>query len=169
METTVVNVQITPKNSANHYWDDKGVNQELFDDLTDSLMPAWGEEKTLHAEMIRAANRLAYDYCNNGNCNVLERIYDWDEDYEDEIEVDRQINSYYENMLDLLEATFMEVGEEYKEGVKTVRDIQNFILIADPDNKYYFSDENMAMYDRLIDYVLLYITNTEDSPLDFQL
>lgn len=170
METIVVNVQITPKNSANHYWDGKGVNQELFTEMTDSLMPAQDEGKTLHAEMIRAANRLSYDYCNNGNCNVIERIYEWDDDCGDDVEVDREINSYYQRMLDLLEATFIEAGEEYIEGAKIVGEIQDFILEGDPDcDSCYFSDKNMVMYDILIDYVLLYITNTEDYPLDFQL
>lgn len=173
METMVKNIAITEMNSANHYWDGKGVNQDLFTELTDSLMPAEGEGKTIHAELVRAANRLGYEYCNNGNCNALEVVLEWDEDYEDEIETDRYIDNYYQRMLDLLEDTFCNavntLGSEFKEAVETVREIQHFILTEDSDiSSRYFSDRNMSLYDRLIDFVLLYVQNTENCPFDYE-
>ena len=55
------------------YWDNTGKYQEDLDRLTKKLMPAQGEAETIEGELIRAVNRLYYEYCNNGNCNAAER------------------------------------------------------------------------------------------------
>jgi len=52
----------------NTYWNNKGQFQEQFDDLI-KLMPIVGNCETQAGEMIRAANRLAYDFYNNGMGN----------------------------------------------------------------------------------------------------
>lgn len=55
-----------------HYWNDEGRFNREFSNLTDRLMPSYGRGESLMAEVVRAANRLYYEYCNNGNCNVME-------------------------------------------------------------------------------------------------
>ena len=57
------------------YWNENGAYQEEFDKLYKELVPSKGEADTIHGEMIRAVSRLFYDFCNNGNCNVIERNY----------------------------------------------------------------------------------------------
>ena len=52
----------------NNYWNETGKNQAEFDRLL-TLMPASGNCETVAGEMIRAANKLGYDYWNNGMGN----------------------------------------------------------------------------------------------------
>lgn len=57
---------------TNHYWNENGVYQHEFTTLTDELMPLRGMAKYLVGEVVRAANRLYYEYCNNGNINAID-------------------------------------------------------------------------------------------------
>jgi len=50
------------------YWNHQGRLQREFDELI-KLMPASGAADTVAGELIRAANRLAYDFYNNGMGN----------------------------------------------------------------------------------------------------
>ena len=52
----------------NTYWNNKGRFQAEFDEII-KLMPMMGNCDTLAGELIRAANRLAYDFYNNGMGN----------------------------------------------------------------------------------------------------
>jgi hypothetical protein len=52
----------------NTYWNGKGKNQSQFDELVE-LMPSSGKSEVVAGELIRAANRLAYDFYNNGMGN----------------------------------------------------------------------------------------------------
>jgi hypothetical protein len=52
----------------NIYWNRKGKHQEKFDELCE-FMPSSGKCDTVAGEMIRSANRLAYDFYNNGMGN----------------------------------------------------------------------------------------------------
>lgn len=52
----------------NTYWNRKGKHQETFDELC-KLMPMMGKCDTIAGELIRSANRLAYDFYNNGMGN----------------------------------------------------------------------------------------------------
>jgi hypothetical protein len=52
----------------NTYWNDSGKFQAEFDELI-KLMPSSGNASTVAGELIRAANRLAYDFYNNGMGN----------------------------------------------------------------------------------------------------
>ena len=54
--------------AMNSYWDNNGTYQSDFDRLCE-LMPLSGNCDTKAGEMIRAANRLAYDFYNNGMGN----------------------------------------------------------------------------------------------------
>jgi hypothetical protein len=62
----------------NTYWNSKGQYQSEFDRLI-KLMPMSGNSNVVAGEMIRAANRLVYDYYNNGMYNntsgALEYLY----------------------------------------------------------------------------------------------
>ena len=51
------------------YWNNEGAYQKELDELSEK-MPVCGAADTLNGELVRAANRLYYDYCNNGNCNA---------------------------------------------------------------------------------------------------
>lgn len=52
----------------NTYWNDSGKFQKEFDELV-KLMPMMGASEVKAGELIRAANRLAYDFYNNGMGN----------------------------------------------------------------------------------------------------
>jgi hypothetical protein len=52
----------------NTYWSGKGRYQAEFDEII-KLMPGMGNSDVLAGELIRAANRLAYDFYNNGMGN----------------------------------------------------------------------------------------------------
>ena len=52
----------------NTYWNRKGRYQAEFDEII-KLMPMVGNSEVLAGELIRAANRLAYDFYNNGMGN----------------------------------------------------------------------------------------------------
>ena len=52
----------------NTYWNNKGRFQAEFDNLS-GLMPMTGSSDVVAGELIRAANRLAYDFYNNGMGN----------------------------------------------------------------------------------------------------
>lgn len=60
----------TPKGKS--YWNDNGIYQKEYDEKWALLVPGQGECSTIHGEMIRAAGRLFYEFCNNGNCNAIE-------------------------------------------------------------------------------------------------
>ena len=60
------------------YWNGKGKNKDKFDEMW-KLVPNCGEvhipENTLHEEAIecvRAINKVAHEYYNNGGCNAVE-------------------------------------------------------------------------------------------------
>lgn len=53
----------------NCYCDGNGKFQKEYDELNDKLVPAMGKCDTLEGELLRAIDRIYYDYYNNGNCN----------------------------------------------------------------------------------------------------
>ena len=57
---------------GNSYWYENGAYQKEYASLWDELVPSQGEAKTVHGELLRSVSRLQYDYCNNGNCNIIE-------------------------------------------------------------------------------------------------
>ncbi len=56
----------------NSYWNNTGAYQDEHDKLYAQLVPSSDNASTIHGELIRCANRLSYDYYNNGNCNAVE-------------------------------------------------------------------------------------------------
>lgn len=59
-------------NIEQNYWEGKGVYQAELDRLTKKFMPTSGRARNYIGEVIRAINRLYYEFCNNGNCNALD-------------------------------------------------------------------------------------------------
>lgn len=146
------------------YWNGQGAYKEYLDRLNDQ-MPLMGSAETLNGELIRAANRLYYDYCNNGNGNAVEVRYesDWtggDEDDEHEI---RSWNPYYEKfyrlILDTLETAKNEFDwNKFLENMKT---LERMTVDYEPG----FEDKDMAVYDYMMDAVVWYVLNHPDREL----
>jgi hypothetical protein len=55
------------------FWDSNHPRQDEYQRLYNDLVPSSGEASTVQGELIRAISRLFYDYCNNGNGNVVDR------------------------------------------------------------------------------------------------
>lgn len=74
-------IDFVPKRKAefkDYDWSLSSLYKEAHDRLWAELVPDRGEADTIHGELIRCGSRLAYDYFNNGNCNVrdVEKLYD---------------------------------------------------------------------------------------------
>jgi len=162
------------------YWNENGAYQKEYNELYTQLVPDSGEANTIHGEMIRCVSRLLYDYCNNGNCNVLDggrtyTIYEScsqccgsgynDDDDEDqcsycygdgEIEVEKEedlyITDYYLKMFNFLEKNMV--------NPKYLIDLKKFLL-----NSYsslIYGPEEMKRYNELIDEVIYQVLTTEN-------
>lgn len=161
-----------------HYWNNEGVYDKEFTELTNMLMKPAGRGDNLRAEVVRAANRLYYEYCNNGNCNAVNIVYgdevevtcpycngsgylgDDEDDICDECggseivyeegENEYSVSEYYDNFINLIRDTLND-----RESFKVMGDIRSFIEQTGdgaPHDRY-FSDNNMHMYDLMIDLV----------------
>lgn len=160
-----------------HYWNNEGAYDKEFTQMTETLMKPTGRGDNLRAEVVRAANRLYYEYCNNGNCNAVHVEYG-DEveatcyccggcgylgDDEDDIcdicdgsgvvyeegENEYSVSEYYDNFIKLIRDTLND-----RESFKAMEDIRSFIeQTGEAPSDWYFSDNNMHMYDLMIDLV----------------
>lgn len=167
MTTTVKKQTVSGKS----YWDGSGVYQEEYNELYEKMVPARGNASTLNGELIRAVSRLAYEYCNNGNCNACEAHEiqndgwyggDEDEEWEEETEYDYSLSDYYGKFLQIIEETI-----KTDEVAKLVASVEEIILNSRQDwfKKQMFSDENCLTYDRLVDEVVYYVLTNEDKEL----
>lgn len=165
-----------------HYWNNNGAQQKEMNRLTEKFMPAQGCAENFTGEVVRAINRLYYEFCNNGNCNALDcettpgewvechvcngsgYIEDFEEtcDYcggaggwneEDE---EYSLNQFYENFIKLIRQYFTD--KNCKEGVEVIDDIQRVI-----ENRCDTSEYNMSKYDRVVDYIVWLVLNDEDN------
>lgn len=162
-----------------HYWNNEGVYDKEFTQMTEALMEATGRGDNLRAEVVRAANRLYYEYCNNGNCNAREIKEQEPEEIDcpicgglgyiddeeqcdceeccgsgviyDESEVEVKIDKFYGAFIDLIRNAFKNDNNE--DGVSVIDRIENFIMNEDTDQRSYFSDNKMHIYDLMIDLV----------------
>lgn len=161
-----------------HYWNNEGVYDKEFTQMTETLMKATGRGDNLRAEVVRAANRLYYEYCNNGNCNAVHVEYgdevevtcpcccgcgylgDDEDDTCDECggsgvvyeegENEYSVSEYYDNFIKLIRDTLND-----RESFKAMEDIRSFIeqTCDGAPHDWYFNDKNMHMYDLMIDLV----------------
>jgi hypothetical protein len=166
------------------YWEKSGAYTKEMDKLYDELVPAEGAAATLTGEIVRAANRLYYEFCNNGNCNACE-IHEGDEievtcpcchgegyldDEQEEIcgecdgmgviyeegDSEIEIADFYSNFIDLIETTLSEAGDKEIETIcSNIRGIIESMPIYSGSLRY-TDDKNMHQYDILIDHVAAY-------------
>lgn len=176
-------VELTPLGKS--YWDKSGAYQSDFDRLTKELMPASGAGETLNAELIRACNRLFYEYCNNGNCNALEKEFGYESDrcwtcggsghygddeedecdeccgsgeVEEEVETDAYVDSYFRKFLDLIKEFVPDAADD-------VQNVEDIIMEDLYSSKNQFSEHRMRAYSNMVDYVVYYVLNNEDKEL----
>lgn len=154
--------QITNKctEKGKHYWNNEGVYDKEFTQLTEELVPATGMAKNLRGELVRAANRLYYEYCNNGNCNAAEpvysdREYDDDEEYEEDDEYELVISEFYENFITIIRETLTHSDDVWssdkaKQADEICDRIRDLIVT---ETESHFSETDWNWYDRLIDVV----------------
>lgn len=180
-----MNTKIKTSEIGKSYWENNGVYAAEMSKLYDELVPAEGCAKTLTGELVRAVNRLYYEFCNNGNCNACE-IHEGEEievdcpccggsgyldDEQEEIcsecdgmgviyeegDPEIEIDGFYANFIDLIETTLSEWGDKEIESI--CNDVRDHIE-AMPCYEYrlvsYTSKENMHKYDLLVDHVAAY-------------
>lgn len=179
-----MNAKIKTSEIGKSYWEENGAYNAEFSKLTKDLMPSEGCGATLTAEIVRAANRLYYEFCNNGNCNACE-IHEGDEvevecpcchgegylDDEQEVicdecdgmgviyeegEIEIEIADFYANFIDLIETTLIEDGDEEIETIcESIRTIIRDMPLYNGALRY-TEKNNMHQYDLLIDHVAAY-------------
>lgn len=165
-----------------HYWNNEGAQQNEMDRLTSKFMPARGRAENFTGEVVRAINRLYYEFCNNGNCNALDceiipgewvechvcngsgYIEDFEEtcDYcggdggwveEDE---EYSLNEFFGNFIKLIRQYFEQ--KNCKEGIEVIDDVQRVI-----ENNGDTTEYNISKYDRVVDYIVWLVLNDEDN------
>jgi len=156
------------------YWDESGAYQKEYKELYDKLVPSSGSSETLHGELIRAISRLFWDYCNNGNCNAAEAKYK-EMEYtcydcggsgvytEEEIE-EVEITPFYGKFLDLIQNS-LEKEFDANDVYEIVSTVEEIIKISVEDGGVNYGKENMAAYNKLSDYVIWFVLNTDDAEL----
>lgn len=179
-----MNAKIKTSEIGKSYWEENGAYNAEFSKLTKDLMPSEGCGATLTAEIVRAANRLYYEFCNNGNCNACE-IHDGDEvevecpcchgegylDDEQEVicdecdgmgviyeegEIEIEIADFYANFIDLIETTLIADGDEEIETIcESIRTIIRDMPLYNGALRY-TEKNNMHQYDLLVDHVAAY-------------
>ena len=165
------------------YWNQEGAYQNIYDFLYKNLVPSSGNAPTIHGELIRCVGRLYYDYCNNGNCNVLdikmqtchncegcgyqEVFYSVDEDAEPEtedcyvcdgageVQDEVYITEYYEEMIDFL--------SNYMLDRTPIANLQDYLLNS-KNLRCKFDDKEYDIYNKLTDAVIYQILNTNNNP-----
>ena len=174
---------------GNSYWNENGAYQKEYASLWDELVPRQGEAKTVHGELLRSVSRLQYDYCNNGNCNIIEtetyteysNCYNCDDGEIDNGDVDDDGNEVMEMCEECCGSG--EIGEEYDGDVTIDEYYQKMIdfihynisdkVVADDleiflqrkdigYGTYTFNDDEMKIYNNLFDAVMHEILTTEN-------
>ena len=177
-----------------HYWYGDGASQTEFDRLTKKFMRPSGRSENLVGEVIRAINRLYYEYCNNENCNAVQSeeipgewvtcrscrgtgyrddyegeeliCYDCDGEggwYEDS-DYNYYISPFYDNFLKIIRYYFKEYcrGDSNQENaIDAIDNLEG--MIADLAYSINFDDECMVRYDRVVDYIVWFVSNDEDN------
>lgn len=66
------NLNIPTTEIGKSYWNENGLYQDTYDKLYEVLVPVTGAAENLFGEVVRAINRLSYEYYNNGNMNACD-------------------------------------------------------------------------------------------------
>ncbi len=150
-----------------------------------------GRSENLVGEVVRAMNRLYYEYCNNGNCNAIDVeeiegewiecsccggtgfIYDDEEEcsyccgeggYHEESDYNYYLTSFYENFLKIIRHYFelqCNKDENYEGALEAIDELKR--VIEEMTTDVDFSDENMNRYDKVVDYITYFVSNDEDN------
>lgn len=149
------------------YWDENAKYSKELTLLTETHMKPSGESDTVEGELIRIANRLVYEYYNNGNCNLIdanwideEYVSDYDEegneiyDYEEVLDT-ININPFYEEMLNLIVNTIPSLES------KVDKLIGYTIQQATVDNPYTFKQVEQNIYNDIVDGIVEYVLPRE--------
>lgn len=166
------------------FWNENHPRQEEFKKL-EKLIPPCGEANTLHGELIRAASRLYWDYCNNGNCNVIQtetetcsdcngtgevENMDWDEETNpnvDEFEYcyDCDGSGYVpvsEKIINPYYQDMIEFLYEHLKDTSSVHKLEEFLDKGKGYGLYEYNQEEMDVYDNLIVAVLDHAKTTKN-------
>jgi len=163
------------------YWGLNGAYQKEYDVLWDKLVPSAGNAETIHGEMIRCISRFFYEYCNNGNCNALDREkeschrcggWGFEESYNDDEEQESEdchscdgsgedygdvfITEYYREMFDFL--------FEFMNDIICLGKLEDFMLKGKGYAKYTFDEQEMDVYNKVVDAVMHQTFTTENKP-----
>ena len=174
-----------------HYWNSNGGNDQELKRLTTKFMPVSGRAENLVGEVIRAVNRLYYEFCNNGNCNAMDChttpgdwvecrtcsgsgiVEEYDDDSEEYISSEcddcRGDGGYYEEdeeeyTLNEFYGNFINLIREYftsKNCTEGVKVIDELKEIV--ENMRGYNDESLRVYDRVTDYAVWLVLNDEDN------
>lgn len=151
-----------------HYFNGTGAYQSLVEDLTNKFVPERGRSNCLIGEVIRAVNRLYYEYANNGNSNLIDYREEWIDcpdcgRYDDCCETcggdggwydyEPTTNAYYEQFFEIILYFLKNYGSE--EAHDFVDNLKNTVL--------YESGEFLSLYDKMIDYVAFFISSQTDN------
>ena len=129
-----------PKNS---YWNETGAYQKEYNELYEKLVPAKGQAKTLHGELIRCGSRLVYEFYNNGNSNII--------NYNGDGYI--SIDDFYEEKIDFIEETIKE---------DCVRRLRIFLL----GGISCLNDEQEdKIYNDLMDNIMHFVLTTENEKI----
>ena len=173
-----------------HYWNNNGAQQQEMDRLTEKFMPAKGCAENFTGEVVRAINRLYYEFCNNGNFNALncettpgewveysrcggigytEEEYDDGEVCAEECPDCGGEGGYYEEdeeeySLNGFFGNFIKLIRQYFEQ----KNCKEVIEVIDDvqrviENNGDITEYNMSKYDRVIDYIVWLVLNDEDN------
>lgn len=185
MKTNLTQKPLVLSRASQHYWNGNGGNEQELQRLTEKFIPASGRAENLVGEVIRAVNRLYYEFCNNGNCNAMDShtipgewvecsrcsgsgyVEDDDEDseccdcgeeggyYEDDDE-EYTLNEFYGNFIKLIHEYF--TSKNCAEGIKAINELEAIV-----ENMRDTTDANMSVYDRVTDYAVWLVLNDEDN------
>jgi DnaJ-class molecular chaperone len=175
---------------GNSYWNRTGAYQKEYNELYEELVPSHGESDTINGELLRAVSRLGYEFCNNGNCNAieLETYHEFvdcrecdgsgeEENYEEDGEgmvvcdecggsgeVEEECDG---NMLITPRfQSFIDFIRDNIDEKKNINALEGFLLDKNHGyHNYTFDDEQMDIYNKVIDDVMCHILNTENVKL----
>lgn len=139
----MIELKLTSEN--NHYWNNNGAYQQEMERLYSKFVPMCGCSENLIGEVIRAANRLYYEFCDNGNCNCECGYYDV-----------FTLNKFYGNFIKLIRYYFEQ--KNCKEGIEAIDEVLRIIKCSyEPEDRF------VNKYDRCMDYVIWCVLNDEDN------
>lgn len=191
MKTNFTQKPLVLSRVSQHYWNRNGGNEQELQRLTEKFMPASGRAENLVGEVIRAVNRLYYEFCNNGNGNAMDchtipgewvecracsgsgYVEEYDEDSDEWVSSEccdcGGEGGYYEDdeeeyTLNEFYGNFINLIREYftsKNCAEGVKAINELEAIV--ENMCDTTDANMSVYDRVTDYAVWLVLNDEDN------